>query len=258
MLSYIPLPSARAAVLALALAAAPAHAITYNNVAGIPVEFPAGAISFADALVDLSGGLVQDPDGIASLLFPGVLIYPPGTTVPLPLARNGDMALGPPDLDNTAAFTCAQSYEAGNPNWIPGCNFVSLGVGGSLTVEFTDNFLTGNGNDGLDLWIFETGPDIEDTFVAISLNGIDWEDVGKVGGSTSGVDLDFFGFGPGDLFRFVRLTDDPNEGELDGGTVGADIDAIGAISTTAVPLPASVWLLSTALGGLLVRRLRRP
>ena len=91
----------------------------------------------------------------------------------------------------------------------------------------------------------------------ISKNGVDWFNVGKVGGSTSGVDIDFFGFGPGDLFRFVRLTDDPNEGETDGGTVGADIDAIGAISTTAVPLPATAWLLLTGVGTFAVRRLLR-
>jgi hypothetical protein len=38
--------------------------------------------------------------------------------------------------------------------------------------------------------------------------------------------------------------------------VGADIDAIAAISTTAVPVPAGSWLLATAAGALAARRAR--
>jgi hypothetical protein len=247
--------SSRATLAVAALvAAAPALGASYTNVAGIVVELPGGDLSFADELVSLSGGLVADPDGISSVLFPGLLRFPPGTTVPLPLARNGAMALGVPDTTLQAVQTCGLSFESGNPDWVPGCNSVSLGVGGSLTIRFTDNFLTGDGTSALDLWIFETGPDIEDTFVAISRNGSDWLSVGSVGGSTSGVDIDFFGFGPGDLFSFVRLTDDPLEGELDGATVGADIDAIAAISTIPVPVPGAAWLLLSGFGVLAALR----
>ena len=39
----------------------PARQAPYTNIAGIVVEFPSGAISFADAVVD-SPGLVADPD----------------------------------------------------------------------------------------------------------------------------------------------------------------------------------------------------
>jgi hypothetical protein len=249
----------QAAAIAAAMILAgpvPVTAATYTNLTGINVELPGGEISFADALVSLSGGLVADPDGVQSLLFPQIQRFPPGTIVPLPLARNGAMALGAPDTTFTAVQTCVLSLESGNVNWIPGCNSVSLGVGGALTVQFTDNFLTGSGTNALDLWIFETGPDIEDTKVEVSTDGIDWIDVGRVGGSTSGIDLDGFGFGPTALFSFVRLTDDPAEGQLDGATVGADIDAIAAISTTAVPLPAGSWLLATAVGTLAARRAR--
>ena len=59
-------------------------------------------------------------------------------------------------------------------------------------------------------------------------------DIGKVFGATSGIDIDAFGFGPADEFRFVRLTDDPNEGETIGPLLGADIDAVGAISSRRV------------------------
>ena len=37
---------------------------------------------------------------------------------------------------------------------------------------------------------------------------------------------------------FVRITDDFLDGEIDGGTVGADIDAIGALSS----IPATVYV----------------
>jgi hypothetical protein len=83
------------------------------------------------------------------------------------------------------------------------------------------------------------------------MDGINWEDVGKVTGSTKGVDIDAFGFGPTDMFSFVRLTDDPNEGDIDGETVGADIDAIAAISTTVIPIPAAAWLFGSGLIGLI-------
>ena len=116
--------------------------------------------------------------------------------------------------------------------------YASLGDGGSITLEFVDNRLTGSGDSNADLWVFEIGPDVEDTFVEISTNGVTWSAVGKVLGSTRGVDIDAFGFTQSDQFRFVRLTDDTAEGAQSGGTVGADIDALGAISSVAAPPPA--------------------
>ncbi|MCA9225914.1 MAG: hypothetical protein KDA47_09900, partial [Planctomycetales bacterium] len=59
--------------------------------------------------------------------------------------------------------------------------------------------------------------------------------VGKASGANGAIDLDAFGFGPNDLFRFVRLTDDASQGSSTGLTVGADIDAIGAISSYVSP-----------------------
>ena len=113
---------------------------------------------------------------------------------------------------------------------------MSLGAGGTITLQFTDNALTGSGSTNLDIWVFEIGVDIEDTFIEISEDGIAWSTVGNVTGATSGIDIDAYGFGPSDRFAYVRLTDDP----LEGGTgccftIGADIDAVGAISSVSVP-----------------------
>jgi hypothetical protein len=70
--------------------------------------------------------------------------------------------------------------------------------------------------------------------------------VGKVFGSTAGIDVDAFGFGASHSFGYVRLTDDGNEGDQSGISVGADIDAVGAISTRIIPEPASFVLIVVA------------
>jgi hypothetical protein len=117
--------------------------------------------------------------------------------------------------------------------------------------RFLDNVLTGSDSPAADLWIFEIGPDVEDMFVDISTDGTNWISVGAVGGATSGVDLDYFGFGSSASFSYVRLTDDTAKGDQSGPTVGADIDAIGAISTrvtSGVPEPATWALMLVGFG----------
>ena len=56
----------------------------------------------------------------------------------------------------------------------------------------------------------------------------------------------------------MRLVDDRAEGALSGVTVGADIDAVGAISTRVltVDAPSTAALLPLALLGLLLTRRR--
>jgi len=144
----------------------------------------------------------------------------------------------------------AKNMVKSNALGIPNDISVSLGVGGSITLQFTDNSMTGSGDDTADLWIFEIGPDVEDTFVEISQDGVEWLSVGKVFGSTSGIDLDAFDFGPTDAFSYVRLTDDPDEGDqTGGGSVGADIDAVGAISSgSAVEIPLTMSNLNPSSG----------
>lgn len=116
--------------------------------------------------------------------------------------------LGVPDMiEDVGAMTVTGIY--------------SLGLKGSLTVQFTDNALT-NVN-GPDLYIFEIGK-IEPTNLEISKDGIKWIKVGKIDGGVSEVDIAEY-VEPGDLFYYVRLTDL----EQSSGIPGADVDAIAAI-----------------------------
>jgi len=159
------------------LAGPAAHAQFFGNDQGGTV-LPQGAISSADAVTAFNP-VIQNAEPTAVNLRPV-------------------SALGVPD--HKAGEIC-------NLN-VP-CSAVSLGDGGSITLQFVDNRLTGSGDNKSDLWIFEVGVDIEDTFVEISKDGVQWFAVGKVFGSTAGVDIDAFGFTVADLFAFVRLRDDP-------------------------------------------------
>ncbi|MCB9284376.1 MAG: T9SS type A sorting domain-containing protein [Lewinellaceae bacterium] len=127
-------------------------------------------------------------------------------------------------------------------------NFVFLGQGGSLKLGFTNNILTNSGNELEDLWIFEVGPGIEacdlalqplDSFTLAQLQLLDIPDVdgdgyfeiGGIGGSTSGVDIDAVlpdypaGTLKFDAVEIVDVIDDT----CWGGTPGADIDAVCAL-----------------------------
>lgn len=134
--------------------------------------------------------------------------------------RNGQAAIGPPDY--VLYTTCCSDLS-----------FASLGPGGSIALTFTSASISGDGTPEPDLWIYEVGPDVEDTFVEVSDGVGSWIPVGTVTGSTSSVDLDAFGIGPESLYSQVRLTDDPNEGDTSGCSVGADIDAVAVLAPNA-------------------------
>jgi hypothetical protein len=181
------------------------------------IDFPSGISSFADEVVSYSPVIVGG--------------------APAPGNREPSTALGAPD-----------QVGLGGPCGSPLiCHAVSLGPGGSLTLRFTDNYLTGSNSPAIDLWIFEVYGDVEATFVEISQDGSNWFSVGRVPGSTSGVDLDAYGFGSSSRFSYVRVTDDPAFGGISGATAGADIDAIGAASSVAVPEPQTYAVLGAGL-----------
>lgn len=172
---------------------------------GSEILFPQGKVSFADKVICYDPGAPGEGTG----------------GEPKNEVQNAEEALGIPDYD--------EQEDKG---------YVSLGRGGTLTIQFTDNVLTDT--EGDDLFIFEIGPDVEDTFVEISKDGKEFIEVGKVSGSTAALDISPYARA-GENFAYVRLVDDPDEGERSGPTVGADIDAIGAISSAIkIEIPSEV------------------
>ncbi|MCX9080932.1 MAG: hypothetical protein OIN83_01915 [Candidatus Methanoperedens sp.] len=157
------------------------------------VDFPGGASSFADEVVS----------------------YNPATGVSG--HDNPSMAIGIPDYANNT-------------------NYVSLGDEGTLVLKFTDNSLTTSGNENKDLWIFEIGEKFESADVYISKDGINWIYTGSTSNYTTGIDIDAYrgpeGIILGEQYSYVKLVDRlPHES--DSPTAGADIDAVGAVSSNA-------------------------
>ncbi|MGF1493251.1 MAG: PEP-CTERM sorting domain-containing protein [Microcoleaceae cyanobacterium] len=212
-------------------AAAPANAQTIYR----DITFDLGEKSFADEVVSYNRG---GDDGNYSL-------------ASFELFSNPEDALGAPDSiwgrgDNNEHLL--EGYR----------DDVSLGQGGSIVLEFTDNYLTGSGDSSDDLWIFEAGGLTENMFVEISADGQNWSDKFFVGGTQeAGIDIDAYGYGKNDLFSFVRITDGGGNA-YEGGWSGADIDAVGALSAKQVPEPATVLgLLAVGALGIGAKRQRK-
>jgi hypothetical protein len=102
---------------------------------------------------------------------------------------------------------------------------VTLGCGGVLTLELTDNVLVDG--EGADLHVFECGPQVEAMHVAISIEGEQWIDVAEVRGQPASVDIGPVAAG-GAEYRFVRITD--LRSSCGGRYAGADVDAVGTIA----------------------------
>lgn len=152
------------------------------------VYLPMGKISFADKLVE----------------------YKVGYPAPVKKYRDSTQCLHEPNYRN---------YHTPS--------FVSLGCGGVLVVEFTDNgFMNLPGDD---LYIFEVGPSREAAKVEISENGVDWLYAGTISGGKSSIDLSDEGIDGNIVFYFLKVTD--LRDLCRSISAGADIDAIGAINS---------------------------
>jgi len=115
-------------------------------------------------------------------------------------------------------------------------NYTTLGCGGILTLKFSDNVLVDI--EGPDLYVFEIGPAIEPTNLAISKDGLEWVEIGEISGGRAEIDISSF-VEPGETFHYVRLTD--LKTECGSAWPGADIDAVGAIgSAIRISLKSSV------------------
>jgi len=113
-----------------------------------------------------------------------------------------------------------------------------LGKKGQIVLEFSVDIVD---NEGLDIYVFEVGPDVEPTSVEVSVDGSEWIYVGDADGSLSGVDLN--GVTPkGARYHYVRITDLGKFGNSN--HPGADIVAVAGLNVKANPfkdLPPDVY-----------------
>ena len=159
------------------------------------VHFPLGEISFADSVIHFDPGALGEGTGGE----PDSAYLHTGTI------------LGVPDYDT--------ERDSG---------FVSLGIGGSIVLKFIDNVLIDA--PGPDLHIFNREGDDEDIHVWISENGNMFIYIGKMTDEHPSLDIHAFAE-PGKIYPFVKLRDDPDQGDPNGPALGADIDAVGAMNT---------------------------
>ena len=160
---------------------------TYTTSQGAEVHLPLGELSFADEFIELRAG---SPSPDSTFL-------------------DGRQVLGPPDYVSPTDTT-----------------YLTLGCGGSVVLEFTDNVLVDG--PGPDLHVFEIGPDVEGTAVEVSENGNAWLAVGEISGGKSWIDISEVET-ESERFAFVRLTD--LEAACTSAWPGADLDAIAATNS---------------------------
>lgn len=180
------------------------------------LKFPQGGISFADEVVYYKRDTHSAPFELTSSQ---------GHDNPLE-------ALGIPNAQSGHRF-----FFFGQPP-----KAVQLGPGGILSLKFTDNLLSGNGNSDSDLWVFSSQPLTSPLAVSISQDGTVWHGVGYVDAQQSGVDLDRWGWGNRDFFSYVRLINDFSPESLTPKIQPVAIDAVGAISSIKIIPSQTGWL----------------
>lgn len=174
---------------------------------------------------DGHGGKIKLPLGDISFA-DKVISYTPGLPAPIPENSKPNDALGKPDF--------VEATVSG---------FVSLGTGGELTVAFTDNALVNI--EGPDLYIFEVGRYVEETFLYVSRNGKTWKNVGKISGGNALIDIGD-STKPGEIFTYVKLVDAATSlKKVDKMWPGADIDAVAAIGSAKQMALNALYLFNT-------------
>jgi hypothetical protein len=216
-----------------------------NQLGGIQIVGDTGAATSASASVPFArivnntivGGSLSQATDIESAVFNDLLFTQGTVAFADRVPANGyspNFAGGPipttgfdqpTDAIGSPSFTGTAGIEPG-----AGQGAVSLGNGGRLIVEFVDNVLTGSGNSRPDLVVFEVGVS-ERVAVEVSSDATSYTFVGYIDGINSTIDLDAFGFTTQSRLKFVRLTDIVNEGDATTASIGADIDAVGALSS---------------------------
>lgn len=158
---------------------------------------------------DGHGGKVKLPLGDISFA-DKVVSFKIGNPQPITENAKPELAVGIPDF---------------NEELISG--FVSLGTGGELVLSFTDNALVNI--DGPDLYVFELGKYVEETYLYVSRDGKKWISVGKISGGNALVDIGD-STKVGEIFTYIKLQDAKTLTK-DKSWPGADIDAVAAIGS---------------------------
>ena len=174
---------------------------------------------------DGHGGKIKLPLGDISFA-DKIISYHRGDPAPIPENSKPTDAVGKPDF-NLERVT----------------GFVSLGTGGDLTLAFTDNALVNI--NGPDLYVFEVGKYVEETFLYVSKNGKTWINVGKISGGNALIDIGD-STKVGDIFTYIKLVDAGTATKKgDKMWPGADIDAIAAIGSAKQLSLNSLYLFNT-------------
>ncbi|WP_432798771.1 PEP-CTERM sorting domain-containing protein [Poriferisphaera sp. WC338] len=174
------------------------------------------------------------------------------------------VAIGDPYADAVVSYTEGSNVgdnvddpalAIGGPDGTvtPAAGYVSLGNGGSIILEFTDNALIDGAGD--DIRIFEVGnPDTYELSISVDGSNGSWIFIGSAS-VTASFDIGAAtGVSPTAQYRFVKL-DDGNAILTPAPVAGLDLDAVEALnSVDIVPEPASVALLSLGSLALIKRR----
>jgi OmpA-OmpF porin, OOP family len=171
------------------------------------------------------GGKITLPLGDVSFA-DKVVSYRPGNPAPLATHAIPEKAIGVADFNEMQVS-----------------GFVSLGIGGELVLAFTDNALINT--EGPDLFVFEVGKYVEETYLYVSKDGRKWKNTGKIGGGNVLVDIGDSTL-PGEIFTYVKLVDagtTAKKGDLK--WPGADIDAVAAIGSARQLSFNAIYLFNT-------------